>query len=175
MNNEKNPFEHILYEVEMYLLTYKLSISTTDPLFQFKTNFLVDSRAIHLRNLAYFFNEKKSHKCWHISDYISDINNIKLLDDALFKKVNRYTSQATGHLTDARLSETYKTDTAKCYQTAFPHVVEAINSFFTALEKNVKPEYKNDWEDPEIQKLVSFVKNQLLPNPISVSGMTGTL
>ena len=47
---ETNPFDHILYEFSMYLQASAL-ISTE----QFINNLLVDSRVVHMRNLAYFF------------------------------------------------------------------------------------------------------------------------
>lgn len=163
MSRAKNPFEHILYEVEMYLATYKFAPNANDPLATFANNFIVDSRAIHLRNLAVFFYQKKTGNYWHASDYVCNSSTISFLTDAtLFMELKDYSSRATAHLLDQRLDVAYKSRTIACYQKVHPIIINAIKSFLTALDNDVKPEYKTDWEDTEIQDIVSFVKAQLL-------------
>ena len=150
----KNPFGHILYEIEMYLLTYKII-----PGDQIINNLIIESRAVHLRNLAVFFYREKTKGYWYVGDYINDVSAINLLsDEALFKNIKKYSSRATAHLSDDRLQESYKTDTMECYEQAKPVIVDAINGFFVALDNVIKPQYKTDWLDEKVQDL----KNQIL-------------
>ena len=53
---KKNIFDHILYEFEMYLYTYK---ELQNDIEQDKRNVLLESHAIHLRNLIEFFNRER--------------------------------------------------------------------------------------------------------------------
>ena len=161
MDYIKNPFEHILYEIEMYLTSYRI-VPLDGPLIAFMNNFIVDSRAIHLRNLAVFFYKEKRGENWHVGDYINSISIAVITDEALFRDIRDYTSRATGHLLDYRLKETYKEETTQCFTKAFPIIVNAINSFLDVMNDEVKPKYKSDWEDPHIQNLVEFIKNDLL-------------
>ena len=163
MSTANNPFEHILYEIEMYLATYKFAPNANDPLALFANNFIADSRAIHLRNLVVFFYQKKTGKYWHAGDYVCNASAINFLTDAtLFKDIKDYASRATAHLLDERLDVAYKSNTIACYQKVHPIIINAIKSFLTALDNDVKPEYKTDWEDTDIQKNVGFIKTELL-------------
>ena len=64
MANEENPFDHILYEFSTYLQAFLIRCDS-----QLITNFQVDSRLVHLRNLAYFFDKKKNCDI-HASVYV---------------------------------------------------------------------------------------------------------
>ncbi len=173
MSNVKNPFEHILYEIEMYLITY------SDSLFvrigdQFSVNMVLDSRAIHLRNLAYLFQQNKQGQYWYAGDYIKDVKAVHLLEPDLFKTIKEYTSRATCHLLDYRLEADYKKETAQCYTDAFPEIKKAIITFFDALNSDIKDEYINFWEEKYIQSLYHFIEDELLADKKSTTGFTGT-
>ena len=56
---EEIHFDHVLYEIEMYLISFRI-VPAEDALKQLVINMCVDDRAIHLRNLAYLFNESKN-------------------------------------------------------------------------------------------------------------------
>lgn len=163
MEDVKNPFNHILYEIQMYLVTYKINVLQNHPLRNIEKNLILDGRAIHLRNLVIFFYKEKSGKNWHVDDYVNNsIANRCFTDETLFKDIKNYASRATGHLLDQRLKETYKDETGKCYQKAYPVIVQSIKQFFTAMENDVKNEYKINWEDKDIQGIVRFIKHDLL-------------
>ena len=158
-----NPFGHILYEIEMYLYTYKL-ISDN----QIGINLIIEARAIHLRNLAVFFYKEKTKRYWHVGDFIDDIGSVKLLtDETLFKDIKNYTSRATAHLSDDRLKETHKRETMECYEKAHPIIIDAITSMFTSLDNHVKPKYNSNWLDPNVQNLESHIKEYLLSSNIT--------
>ena len=175
MKNDINPFEHILYEMEMYLVSYK-AIPGIELLNQLVLNMILDSRAIHLRNLAVFFGKKKSGDYWHISDYVNDCSSISLItDERLWKDIKNYTSRATGHLLDYRLSDSYKEDTVQCYRRAYPIIIKAIRSAFEAFDTNIKQEYEDSWKDENIQMIVSFIKNDLLVQKSIITGVTTSI
>lgn len=157
MTGEKNPFEHILYECEMLLCSGNRLNGQTNN--QLEYNITLDCFAIHLRNLAYFFNEAKINQYWHASDYINDSSKLGLIPSSLYHEIKEYTSRATCHLLDYRLAETYKTDTMQCYKKAFPIIRNAIMQFVSALDTDIKQEYKSYWQEQEIQEVSTFVKS----------------
>lgn len=115
---ETNPFDHILYEFSMYLQA-SLLISNN----QFINNLLVDSRMVHMRNLAYFFCEKKNNgkSFLHYSTYIeNDLSDE--IDDDLFDDIQRITSNSTCHLLRGRFNEKFKKETALFEQEVFPNL-----------------------------------------------------
>jgi len=152
-----NPFDHILYEIEMYLYTYQL-IQHNMPS-QPSVNLILDSRAIYLRNLAYFFHKEKKRGCWSAFDYVNDPSILTFLDDTLFQQVNDNMSRATGHLLDYRLEESYKENTKKCFKDAYPSIIDAIKSFFDAMDHNAKIDYQDYWNNIDICNRVKKIKN----------------
>ena len=80
---EENPFDHILYEFSMYLLSYPIDTGISAL-----NNLKVDSHLVHLRNLAYFFDKKKNCDI-HASNYVNDPASIvietKLLKDIYYR------------------------------------------------------------------------------------------
>ncbi len=157
-----NPFEHILYEIEMYLFSYIIRVSIDKPEDQLLSNMVVDSRAIHLRNLSFFFYKKKIGQYWHVSDYMDSCSFPFLDDKELFEEIKDYSSRATCHLLDQRLEGTFKKETAECYQNAFPIILGAIKFFLSEIDRKVNSESKEYWESPFIQNEADYIKNKLL-------------
>lgn len=158
-----NPFEHILYEIKMYLYSQLKLIPDGIENELVLHNMIVDSRAIHLRNLADFFIENKVSKTkyWHFSDYVDNgsVNGIK---KDLYRRIQRYTSQATCHLVDQRLKETFKDDTLDCVQDALPEMTKLIRDFISDMNYSVKKEYQDKWKNHDIQGHVAEIES-LLP------------
>lgn len=156
-----NPFDHILYEIEMYLYSYQPGLFSMPS--QLMINLIYDSRAIHLRNLACFFSKARKSGCWWANDYVNDSSNIQFLDNALSRQINNYMSRATGHLLNYRLEETYKEDTKKCFQDAYPCIIAAIMSFFDTMDHNAKTEFRDYWKNKDIcnrvEKVVMYIKS----------------
>ncbi len=161
MSRNDNPFEHILYEIEMYLYTY--AFMSDD---QFALNMATDSHAMHLRNLCVFFGKEKrkehsfndDRKSWHVSDYLDSIEGIRLInDDDLSRRIWDCTSWATGHLLGKRLNDGFKENTVQCYQDAFPVLLDAIKDFLAIDAEVVKSDYKDQWENGQIQDVVCCI------------------
>lgn len=161
MSIENNRFEHVFYEIQMYLASYD-SYTENIAQKQYLINLLLDSRAIHLRNLAYFFKKEKLGEYWNVCDFVCDTNSINLIDDSLFNDIKTFTSRATCHLLDYRLDESYKQNTSKCLNITFPVMINAINSFLNELEVGIKPELANEFNDPTIQGVFKSIKGELL-------------
>lgn len=158
MDSERNWFEHILYEVEMYCFSY-----TFVPNSRLQQNMAIECRAIHIRNLIRFFykDKKKLDKDeWHVSDFVTDTKGIRLVEDEkLFKDVKNYASRATGHLLRRhRLTHAYKIETMQCYEKAFPLIIDSVNDFIDEMDSIVRPEYRSFWEDQRIKDYVARVK-----------------
>lgn len=161
MSIVSNPFDHILYEIEMYLYSYRPGLFSMPS--QLMINLIHDSRAIYLRNLACFFSKSRKSGCWWADDYVNDSSNIQFLEDSLSQRINNYMSRATGHLLNYRLEENYKEDTNKCFQDAYPYIVKAILSFFDGMDNNAKKEFYDYWKNKDIcnrvEKVKSFIKS----------------
>ena len=159
-----NPFEHILYEMKMYLYSQLKLIPDTFPNKRVIENMFVDSRAIHLRNLADFFEDKvmNKSKLWHFSDFVNDVNVVYTIKKPLFVTIKDFTSKATCHLSNQRLEEEFKDETLECVKNALPEMIKAIRSFFKALDDHVKEKYKCYWENEDIQEYATEIR-KLLP------------
>lgn len=151
---ETNPFDHILYEFSMYLQASAF-ISTE----QFINNLLVDSRMVHMRNLAYFFcsDNDKGKGYLHYTDYIKDRLPDEV-DHVLFGKIQRITSNSTCHLLKGRFSETFKQETAQFEQMVFPKLLLLIKEFVSAASsESIRGECRNQWENEQIQVNAAYV------------------
>ena len=164
---DKNPFSHILYEMEMYLracfqLIYHVFYN------QYEINLAVDSRAIHIRNLACFFCTTKSNSYWNVNDYVNDSTSISQFSKADYDTIKEYASRATSHLLDYRLEEDYKKKTTECFDMAYPVVLKSIKEFLSALDTEVITDYQNDWKEERIQNYSLLIRQmaETLPEKI---------
>ena len=141
---EENPFEHILYEFSMYLDT---SLHQSDN--QFITNLLVDSRLVHLRNLAYFF-DKKRHYDIHASVYVNSPESC-LIETSQLREIYYRTNCAACHMSLERQKPNFKQKTAECERQAFKMLVPYIKSYLNLLDIDLKPEFSAFWNDKRTQ------------------------
>ena len=74
---KKNIFDHIIYEFNMYLYTYTLLLKGEKD--KRKRNMILESQAIHLRNLIEFFNSEP--KCITVDTIFSHCNDYSFDDD----------------------------------------------------------------------------------------------
>ena len=67
-----NIFDHLLYEFEMYLETYSRLVALKDEEDDcvFKRNVLLESHAVHMRNIIEFFNCDRYDWLKYIKDLI---------------------------------------------------------------------------------------------------------
>ncbi len=145
---EENPFNHILYEFSMYLQASLIQCNV-----QFVTNLLVDSRLVHMRNLAYFFcsGKEQSKKYFHYSMFIKE-KIPQEIDRGLFTEIQTVTSNSTCHLLRGRLKGSFKQETALLEQRVFPILVSLIKAFLDGLDDNVCSNYADAWADEQIQR-----------------------
>ncbi len=145
---EENPFDHILYEFSMYLQASLIRCNV-----QFITNLLIDSRLVHMRNLAYFFcsGNERSKKYLHYSMFICETLPQEI-DHDLFTEIQTVTSNSTCHLLKGRLKKSFKQETALLEQRVFSVFVSLIKGFLLELDKNVCTDYASAWADEQIQR-----------------------
>lgn len=172
---ETNPFDHIMYEFLMYV---QASICQSTE--QFVTNLLVDSRMVHMRNIAYFFCSKKDRrkKDLHYSTYILE-RLPNEIDHELLNTIQRIASNSTCHLLKGRFSEAFKHETAVLEQTVFPILITLIKNFLEAARESVRPEYEILWQDNQIQENVSYLEKMISDlrtdlNEIIITSSTGS-
>lgn len=126
---EENPFDHVLYEFKMYLLTAQAQSDIP-----FLRNLLVDSRMVHTRNLAYFFGPtQQSKKYLHYSVFTS-MPVMPGVDKGLFDEIQRVTSNSTCHLLKGRISSTFKQDALTLENQWFPILSASIRSFIESMD-----------------------------------------
>lgn len=154
MSHEDNEFTHILYEIKMYILTYRFE--AMDQLF---TNLVRADHSIHLRNLAHFFREgAHTAQNWNYSAFVSDPRLVRPIPESIFEKAKRYSSGAVGHLGDERVRDAYKADTQRWEDKAFPQMMGAISSFIDALDAGAAEGYMEKWTDPYVRKRADDVR-----------------
>ena len=151
---EENPFDHIFYEFSMYLQDF--SIRCDDPFIQ---NLLVDSRLVHLRNLAYFFDRKKNCDI-HASVYVEHPDSC-LIESTHLSNVYHMSNCAACHMSFERLKPDFKQRTLNCEDQAFRELVPLIGQYIYLLETDLKAEYQAFWNDERIQAEATAIKKKV--------------
>ena len=151
---EENPFDHILYEFSTYLQAFLIRCDS-----QLITNFQVDSRLIHLRNLAYFFDKKKNCDI-HASVYVEHPESC-LVETKNLSNVYHITNCAACHMSFERLKPDFKQRSLDCENQAFREMVPLIRQYLVLLDTDLKPEYEAFWNDARIQALVEEIKQRV--------------
>ena len=151
---EENPFDHILYEFSTYLQAFLIRCDS-----QLITNFQVDSRLVHLRNLAYFFDKKKNCDI-HASVYVEHPESC-LVETKNFSNVYHITNCAACHMSFERLKPDFKQRTLDCENQAFRELVPLIREYLYLLDTDLKPEYEAFWNDARIQALAKEIKQRV--------------
>ncbi len=101
LDKKKNLFEHLFYEFEMYLKTYAelgTTISPDQEDADFKRNVLLESHAIHLRNLIEFFNCEKN--CLNMDTVFTGNHDLSFDDSTI--KAKQTINKTIDHLTKER-------------------------------------------------------------------------
>ena len=151
---EKNPFDHILYEMEMYVRTYRFTVGD-----QFFTNLMKANHSVHLRNLTYFFSKgRKDENNWRYWEFMADRNLVQSLSGNQFKKFKQYRSGAVDHLNGNKMSDDYKQETEECEDEAFPVIVGRIIEFLDAMDAGAAEGREEDWGDPRIQDRAKYLR-----------------
>lgn len=144
---EKNHFDHILYEFEMYLHASLIRCNV-----QFVTNLLIDSRMVHLRNIAYFFCSEQDRKKKYLHYSMFTQGQIPLeINHELYTRIQDVASNSTCHLMKGRLKKTFKDETKRFEQEVFPIVVSKIKRFILELDNSIRSDYAPAWADKQIR------------------------
>ena len=144
LEGNDNIFVHIFYEFLTFLYLIQYDCKTNKMLH----NIMLDSKKIRIRALCDFFSEERKKKGDMIyTDFIiSDMD----LCVALPTNLRTFINKETAHITEMRgkldvpndeLIETIKS------------IVSSINSFIGELDRNIKSEYKQCYQDNEMQKI----------------------
>lgn len=168
-NQKQNVFDHILYEFEMYIETHEM---LENGFFQRRMNYttvlknaVIESHAIHLRNLLSFFEGKDSINCNTICTSMDKIG-IKAVEQK--KKI---ISLAVCHLGEERYicsseDSNISIQFAKLSEELFPVVCKYIFSFLNKLQNgDVHNKYLDMYENDKIQKRQEKLYKLLTPPP----------
>lgn len=98
LDRKSNLFDHLLYEFEMYLITYFSLCDNDQSNSAFKRNVLIESHAVHLRNLIEFFNCEKN--CLTMKSVFVGDHDLSFDDSTM--KAKQTISKAIDHLTEER-------------------------------------------------------------------------
>lgn len=151
---EENPFDHILYEFSTYLQAFLIRCDS-----QLITNFQVDSRLVHLRNLAYFFDKKKNCDI-HASVYVEHPESC-LIETKNLSNIYHITNCAACHMSFERLKPDFKQRSLDCENQAFSEMVPRIRQYLFLLDTDLKQEYEAFWNDARIQAIVKEIKQRV--------------
>ncbi len=152
---EENPFDHILYEFSMYLHASLIHCNV-----QLVTNVLVDSRLVHLRNLAYFFDKKKNCDI-HASVYVESPESC-LVESKDLGDIYHITNCAACHMSFERLKPDFKQKTLDCEKYAFKEMVPLMDRYLDLLDTSIKPEYSDLWKDKMIQSEAIAIRRRVV-------------
>lgn len=181
---KENIFEHIFYEMNMYMSTYmelhRFWTRGITPC-QYRYNTVIESHCVHLRNLIEFFNpdnSKQIHDEHKNKEQKQEDKNIVythvLVTNCRFTyndekyKIKQLINKSVNHLSLKRfawennpgksLSERQMKDIPR----VFPLICRRIKYFLLLLENNnIKEKYKSDFANPQIQEILAVLRNQL--------------
>lgn len=154
MTIEENPFDHILYEFLTYLQACSIRCDT-----QLITNFQVDSRLVHLRNLAYFFDRKKNCDI-HASVYVKHPESC-LVESKKLGYIYHITNCAACHMSFERLKPDFKQKTLDSEKQAYNELIPLIRQYLFLLDNDLKQEYEAYWNDTRIQAEATAIKQKV--------------
>ena len=147
--------EHLSYEISLF---YQTLVFLTQPRPQIEVNILLDSFAIHTRNLFDFFYPKKNTKPddMLVSDFIGKSSyfsrNKTKKKDLIF--VVRKADKQVAHLTYAR--NRYNQNTKRWPFVAIGiKMIKTLNAFYKALPNS----YKNWTDFKELKKVNDSLQN----------------
>lgn len=155
----KKATEHLCYEISLFYQTLEL---LAQPRLQVEVNILLDSFAIHTRNLFDFFYPKKNTKPddMLVSDYIGKSSyfsrNKTKKKDLIF--IVRKVDKQVAHLTYARNRYNQKTK-----QWLYVDIGQKMDKTLTAFYEALPNSYKKWTYFKEIKKVIDSLHNILKP------------
>lgn len=165
IKNKSNVFDHILYEFEMYIQTFNelVKLFQQDSENQFMENVLLESHAVHLRNLIEFFNCEKN--CITTATVFVGEHDLSYDDTSI--KAKQTVSKTIDHLTKERytwnqtendLTIRYNDVIQEMYN---KYMVFRIQSCVDLMIKgtDVQPRFLADLHDSGIQQRLLQLKN----------------
>ena len=154
MTIEENPFDHILYEFSMYLMTIPISSGN-----QQIDNLKVDSHLLHLRNLAYFFDRKKNCDI-HAAVYVKH-PDLSLVESKQLSEIYYVTNCAACHMSFERLKPDFKQKTLDCEIQALKKLIPLIKNYLSLLDSDIKPVFLDFWKNERIQAEAADIKQKV--------------
>ena len=155
----ENIFEHILYEMSMFLYT-KIYMSTQGD--SAVRNMAVESHSLHLRNLIEFFGKRNSN---YITSAAVLLNTDGLSLDTKVELANgmdafAIPSQITNHLSFYRCSVDAYTKTNTIIKGMFPRVAINIIEFvkLISISENVVPKYREQLNSCIVATLITAIE-----------------
>lgn len=162
--HKKNIFDHILYEIEMYIATYKMLFNYALLEDKLLNNMVLESHAIHLRNLIEFFNCEKN--CITTETIFLGSQDFTFVDLMNAKKTINKTIE---HLTLERV-KWYNTEKdltknfSLCINLMFESIMmPRIQRFIDLLmqENTVKERYKCEINEDFIQRRLNHLNEEI--------------
>ena len=170
MNQKNNIFEHILYEINMYLFTYDLFLTRFyepegDSDYLIVRNTILEAQFVHMRNVTDFFLNKASFSDDIVLDTVLEKSvssqcqlnkaNLVLKDNngnALLNKngnqiyCSEIINKSVAHLTGARFDSNMEFLQGRVIEIMIGLLFNCIKSFVDLLQTptNVVPDYQND-------------------------------
>lgn len=161
-----NIFDHVLYEIQMYIETYirllkHIQEQNTDVILK---NMILESHAVHLRNMIEFFNREQ--ECITTDTIFSGKVDLSFNDTEM--KAKQTINKTIGHLTKERytwnqterdLTVSYALTLHRMFREIMtPRIVSCVKML--CQEKEVKPELisqlKNDTIQHRLHELAVF-------------------
>ena len=164
LEQKSNIFDHVLYEFEMYIETYyKLCENAfVRKVDQVTYNAILESHAIHLRNLIDFFNSERD--CISVKTVFEEPDD-KSFNDSKYK-AKQTVNKAINHLTKERLTWNQTEDdlTLRYSQlispmfnrVMLPRIAYSVNLLIAG--QKIKKEYRDMCKDADIQQRLLSLK-----------------
>lgn len=150
-------FEHVLYEIEMYLFTnILLGRHQTDQLL---VNVLWTSNLTYMRNLIGFFSDEPGYDT--DITYRTVLNDIDTLgiDKKTVAELMKIINKSISHLTKDRISNDYVTDANIEIEKIKPILYSKIQGFIDSIPDNVNDTYSNELKHEHIIGLLKTVRD----------------
>lgn len=184
LEQKKNIFDHIFYEMEMFLYTEILltNIDTIDLSYdsciiskkeerkQVLINILIVSNFTHIRNLLYFFSpvgKQDDIICSNIlkNPYCAELNFDNKSYDYIEAK--EHVNKTVSHLTEVRLLPKSTIESYNILKPIKLALLEKIRVFISLSPQAVKEEYMAQYNTSQTLELMQIIKNLLNKNNYS--------
>lgn len=177
---KKSKIDHVLYEFEMYLMTYKYlmsykSLCVEKEKNQFLVNLLIESHQIHLRILIDFFKKCKNilekrkssskrsgleKKDMIPQDIIKDFEVPRDGQNGKLDAADGIINKSITHISNVRCNDlTEKTE--ECIKNAYPIITGRISKFLDELtDEIIKINLSSEYSDEEKKRIFLFFQKK---------------